>query len=139
LNPGSRDLSATMPFVTAAIDLLAPDVELSARPAIGTSRVLGLHSLPAGSSLAALVLSFSQQSPGIDLAGIGMPGCAQYVGLDATALLPVNAAAANLQLSIPNAQPLVGLVLFAQGAAFAPGLNPAGIVASRGLRLVIGL
>ena len=66
-----------------------------------------------------------------------MPGCAQYVGVDATVLLPVSAAAANL-LSIPNAPALVGVGPVRAGGTLAPGMNHAGIVASRGLRFVIG-
>jgi hypothetical protein len=137
LDPGSRDLSASMPLVTQAIDRLATTIELSARPAIGTAPNLVIGSLPAGAALAAVILGFVQHDPGLDLAGLGMPGCAQYVSLDAATVLQNTGGAAVQTLLIPNAQSLVGLQLFAQGAAFAPGQNTFGLVASRGLHLTI--
>ncbi|HLQ36901.1 MAG TPA: hypothetical protein VK348_03805, partial [Planctomycetota bacterium] len=136
--PGNRDISTTLPFVLQAIDRLATTIELDARPAIGTAPNLVLGSFPVGSTIAAAVLSFVRHDPGIDLAGLGMPGCSQYVGLDAVTMLPVGGASASLPLPIPNLQALVGLHVFAQGAVLAPGQNALGVVSSRGLQLVIG-
>ena len=138
LDPGSRDLSASMPFSTA-VDRPATTIGISARPVIGTAPDLAITSLPAGAMLAAAILSLAPHDPGIELAPLGMPGCAQYVGLDAATILPISGgAAANLPLPLPNDATLVGLPLFAQGAAFASGQNALGVVASGGLRLVIG-
>jgi hypothetical protein len=137
LDPGSRDLSASLPLATQAVDRRATTIELMARPAIGSAPGFVLGSFPAGTAVAAAVLSFLRRDPGLDLAPLGMPGCAQYVGLDASLLLPITGGNAALALPLPNDATLVGRDLFAQGAAFAPAANALGVAASAGLRITI--
>ncbi|HLQ36902.1 MAG TPA: hypothetical protein VK348_03810 [Planctomycetota bacterium] len=137
LDPGGRDISATMPFVTAATDRPALAIGIGARLVLGSAPNLVLSSLPAGCTMAAAILSFVQRDPGIDLAGLGMPGCAQYVGFDVVRILPIRGDTASQPLPIPNVQSLVGLRLFAQGVAVAPGQNALGVVTAHGLQLVI--
>jgi hypothetical protein len=71
---------------------------------------------------------------------IGMPGCwlVADAGLATLPMVPGSAAAA-VSIAIPNAPGLVGLQLFAQGWATAPGINVAGIVTSNGLRIRVGV
>jgi len=74
------------------------------------------------------------------LAGIGMPGCdllqsADILGLGTSPLTP---STLSFSLAIPNATSLVGLHVYLQAYAFAPGVNPLQIVISNGIDWVLG-
>lgn len=76
----------------------------------------------------------------LTLAGIGMQGClllqsAEILGLGA---VPVTATTLSATLTLPNAPGLIGLHLYGQAYAFAPGLNPAGLAASNGIDWPVG-
>jgi hypothetical protein len=45
---------------------------------------------------------------------------------------------ATLSLPIPNVASLTGTTLYHQAIAFAQGINPLNLIASNGLRLVLG-
>ena len=50
-----------------------------------------------------------------DLGFIGIPGCTQYVSVDASVLLPPDTGTATWDIPIPNDQSLNGLVFYLQG------------------------
>jgi hypothetical protein len=104
------------------------------RPMIGTTLVLGLSQQPPGSLLGVMALGFSEV-PGLPLDPIGLTGCLLHASLDTLLAFPLP----NLAFPIPNQPSLVTLPFFAQGATLSPGVNPAGLATSNGLRLVIGL
>jgi hypothetical protein len=138
-DPGPIDISTALPStITCRGASLAMVLAASARPIIGTSINLVSSQLPGGTTLGANVLSFTQHNPGIDLTPLGMPGCRQFVGLDATNLfIPAGGQGINA-LVIPNVPAYSGLVLYSQSAAFATGINPLGVVSSNGLALTVG-
>lgn len=82
------------------------------------------------------VLFLSFASAAIPLDGAGMPGCVFHVDPTAALLaMPTAAAGAGalLQLSLPDRSPFFG-DLFLQWLYLQPGLNPAGLGATQGLR-----
>jgi hypothetical protein len=111
----------------------------SARPVIGTTFNLVSGNLPAGTQVGAAMLSFTQFNPGLPLGPIGMTGCQQYTGLDASLLVLATGTTASLPIAIPSLPSLAGLHVFTQSASFSPGSNPLGVLASNGLDLLLDL
>ena len=137
---GNLDLSVALPLGFQTGDTNSSALTLAGTPPrLGSTAPLTTTNYPAGSVVGVLVLSIVQFNPGIDLSGVGMPGCFRYVGTGVTALqLPVfNQSLFNLV--VPNNPSIAGLPLNAQTYAFAAGFNPLGLVASNGMALVVGL
>ena len=66
-----------------------------------------------------------------------MPGCHQYLGIDASqAWLPLNGVGST-PFAIPNVPAFAGIEIKTQGAALVPGVNALGALSSNGLRLVL--
>lgn len=136
-NPGSIDITASLPLLTQP-DLTALALNAAPRPVLGNTVVLTSTNVPAGSTLGATILSFTQHNPGIDLTGLGMPGCLQFVGLDATSVfLPVGGSGST-SFFLPNNPLFLAAHLYAQSAAFSPGANALGVVSSNGVDLFTG-
>jgi hypothetical protein len=133
-DPGNRDISATLPFTTST-DMNALALAASARPVLGASINLVTTNC-ATASVGANILSFTQHNPGLPLAGLGMPGCQQYVGLDAVSLFFPSGGTGSNSFSIPNNPAYAGMHVFSQSAAFVTGLNPLGVISSNGVDLL---
>jgi len=136
-DPGSIDLSASLPLVTLP-DLHALRMSTNARPIVGTTVTLTANHVPVTSPLGAFLGSIVRHHPGIDLTGLGMPGCRQYVSFDATRVFVPAGTMGTMPFGVPNAASLLGTHVFFQAAAFAIGFNPLGIISSNGLDLRIG-
>ena len=138
-DPGNRDLSATLPqgFSVGASDVPALTLTGVTRPVSRTTCSLVTGNIPAGTPFGALLLGFRQFNPGLDLAGIGMPGCALFTDGAASLLFLAPGASATTSFGVPNG--FAGLHVFAQSAVFAPaaGLTPLGAIASNGIDLRI--
>jgi len=66
-----------------------------------------------------------------------MPGCRQYVGLDASLLfLPVGGIGSQ-SFQVPNVTGFAGVIVTSQSAAFVPGINPLGVISSNGIELLL--
>lgn len=115
----------------------------NARPAINTTAQASLTNIP--SSLAFVALGWNNALLGpfalpFHLIGYGMPGCYILQSTEAAAQ-PVTftgSGTATYSLSLPNWTGLIGLHLYLQGWAPAPGVNPGNTVVSNGLEWVIG-
>lgn len=136
INPGSRDLSATIPFVTQR-DARPLALVTSARPVIGTAINWVTTNVPATSVLGLLGLGFGAITPAFDLTPLGAPGCFQHVGVSASAVFLPAAGTGTIPFSIPNSQALAGVRVFAQSLALDPPVNPLGVVTSNGLDLLL--
>jgi len=113
-------------------------------PRLGATQVTRVLNVPGAFS--AMSIGFSAASLGafplpLSMDGFGLTGCwlyhdAAYSVFDACSM-PV---AGNCQHSIviPADLSLLGLRFYMQAWADAPGVNPAGIVMSNGLELVVG-
>ena len=120
--------------------ILAPDP--SASPLIGALARATLTQLP--STTAFMSLGWSRTSVGpfplpYSLAPYGMPGCSMLQSTDAAAQpVAVNGGAGTYTLTIPYWVGLIGLPIYLQGWAGAPGANPGGLIVSNGVEWVIG-
>lgn len=137
LDPGNRNIGSTMPF-TLGPDQFQPSLALaaSARPVLGTTFNLLTQNVPPNSSLGATVFSFTKYDPGLSLAPLGMPGCLQFCGTDASAVFLPAAGVGTQAVVIPNSPLLTGVRMLAQSAVVAPGSNLLGVVTSNGIELV---
>ena len=138
LDPGNRDLSATLPFQTLP-DQVVPDLQLAAaaRPVLGTTISLDTSNVPASTPFGATLFGLTKHDPGIDLTGIGMPGCRQFLSLDATVVFFPAGGMASQPFSVPSSTAFAGVVILTQSVALAPGFNSLGAISSNGVELAL--
>ncbi len=115
---------------------------VNARPIINTTARASLTNIP--SVYAVVMLGWSNTSVGpfplpLSLAPWGMLGCDMLQSADASHLLtPTGAGTATYSERLPNWVGLIGLHIYLQGWAHAPGANPANVIVSNGVEWVIG-
>jgi hypothetical protein len=91
-------------------------------PQMGKTFTLEVANCPP--TIAVGIASLAGYDPGVDLTGVGMPGCKLHVGLDVTTASPVVGGVAQWVLPIPTDDPSwYGLRVFWQWAVLDPGLN----------------
>jgi hypothetical protein len=136
-DPGSMNISAALPGTYNAEVFAQTGIAhaASARPVLGTTINLVTSNVPAAGLIGIDILGTTQFSPGIDLTPLGMPTCNLYTSLDATPSVALVAGSCSLTLPIPNSPGLAGALIYSQGAAFVPGINPFGFLTSNGVRL----
>jgi hypothetical protein len=135
-DPGSVDLSAAVTLQTVP-DALPLTHRASARPTLGTSINLLTTELPAGTVLGVTLMGFGEITGGLDLSALGMPGCSQYLSLDASLVwVPVSGVGSS-PFALPSAQAFAGLQVRSQGIALVPGINAANVISSNGLRMTL--
>jgi len=122
-----------------------PVLAATSTPGIGQSLGLALTNLPANTALAFCAFGLASGQMGsyvlpYPLDGVGMPGCwfLQDASLTTTWPCLLAGGSATAGVAIPNNLGYLGLQLFAQGWAAAPGVNARGIVMSNGLRIRVG-
>ena len=135
-DPGSVDLSAAVTLQTVP-DALPLTHGASARPVLGTSINLQTTELPAGALLGVTLMGLGEFTTGLDLSAIGMPGCSQYLTLDASLVWVPTGGAGSTPFALPNNSAFAGLQVRSQGIALVPGINAASVVSSNGLRLTL--
>ncbi len=130
-DPGGSDLSnpATTSNLTHSIN---------GTPAFGAVRTLTTTNLPAGTAAGVHVLGLSSFPLGIDLTSQGLTGCSQYVPFTSVKLVLPFGSQLTSTLQVPNNTGFLGLPLNAQAYAFASGVNPAGVLSSNGIGMVVG-
>jgi len=94
-------------------------------------------SVPPGASLGVFVHATTAFPSGLDLSGLGMPGCQQYVELELVTFVPIAGGQALQSIPLPNRLDLAGLHLYSQAAAVAP-VNAYGLAVSAGLDAQLG-
>lgn len=114
------------------------ELSASARPVLGTTIALVTANIPAGALVSASLLSFTQHDPGLDLAGIGMPGCFRYVDPDDTVLVSGTGSQSRLLGPLPTGASWLGVQVFSQSASLVPGANTLGAITSNGTLLRLG-
>ncbi|MFO0277388.1 MAG: hypothetical protein ACK533_08920, partial [Planctomycetota bacterium] len=137
---GSRDLSATLPgtFTTSTLNLL-PLTLTSTPPILGSTLTFTTTNVSPTAGVAIQVLSPIRVDPGVDLAALGMPGCAQYATLASPYTIPVAGSTATYSMIVPPVPSLMGDRMFGQTIGFAIGANIAGMVTSNGVALTLGM
>lgn len=140
LDAGSLDLSVEIlrSFQTGFANI-APLQASCDSAHLGTTATFTLQPFPPGGLVGALVQSFTSYPSGVSLAGIGMPGCNQYVSSSISMLMfPNGNGVATYPMVLPNVGAFVGAFLHTQGFALAPGVNAMGAVAANGVTQQLG-
>ena len=136
---GGLDLSATGPFSTWNPPGVAPlEHDATSLPILGAVTTVTTTNIPVGASFGTTVLSWTRHDPGIDLAGFGMPGCRQHVGMDLVAAFLPASGTANHSFAVPTMTALLGAHVYTQGIVFTPGVNALGALTSNGVDLQFG-
>jgi hypothetical protein len=139
-DPGTSNVSAVLP---AGLGLCSTPVaplalRANARPVLGTTLPLLTAAIPANAAAGLWILSSTQFVPGIDLVGLGMPGCTLHAGLDVVSTFAVTATTAAHQWPIPNQPSAAGLLVLTQSAALGVTANSAGAIVSNAVALTLG-
>lgn len=135
---GSVDISTALlagTLQTAANDNVPLTLAATGRPVLGQQFTLQSTNIPASASIGVHVFSATEITAGIDLGPFGMPGCRQFVNVDAPVLYLPASGSASLTANVPNDPNLAGVNTLVQSVAFASGFNPLGVITSNGLRL----
>ena len=116
----------------------------TARPIIGTNAVATVTNCPTPLVASAVGFSNTQFGPialPLSLQTYGASGCDLLQSLEFGWFLPtVNTGpgTASFSFPVPQAPQLVGQLLYVQTWAAAPGVNPAGLIVSNGLKWTFG-
>ncbi len=137
LDPGSMDISAAAVIITGANDVTPIRHDGTARPVIGTSISLDTTNLPAATLVGATLFGLTELNPGLDLSSIGMPGCYQFVSIDASQVWVPVSNVGSTPFNVPNVPAFAGVEIKTQGVALVPGVNALGALSSNGLKLVL--
>jgi hypothetical protein len=136
VDPGSRDVSADLPFSFQTQLPEAFPIALSGQgnPVVGGSVTFQTDNLPASSLLSIYLLSTGQSNPGIDLGVIGAGGCSAYVTLpEVLSAVQLGGPSASTTISIPNDPFFAGFSFYSQAVALNPTANPAGVMTTNGV------
>ncbi len=137
-DPGSRDLSLSPPFATDPIDS-DPLALTGTTPLLGTTLVETIDGVPSAATFSVRLIA-TTALPGIDLAVVGAPRCALWID-PATAVVTTFSTAGptvTFIMAIPNLPALVGITVYGQAAAAAPGVNAFGMITSNQLAMTLG-
>jgi len=100
------------------------------------TRVSNLSPITPG---AIFVTSLTPSFLPMSLAPIGAPGCDLLLQPDVLTLAIASESHADSAVSIPLSVSLAGLSIYQQAFPFEAGVNPLGMIASNGLRLILGI
>jgi hypothetical protein len=134
---GAGTTASAVPYGTGCGGLV---LSANGLPQLGNgSFALVLANVTAASPVGLFAFGSVALNPGVDLTGIGMPGCSAYTNLDIGLLtggLVSSTGVSTFPLPLPNNPAFAGAMLAAQGVAFSTA-TPLGLAASNGLALVL--
>ena len=131
--------SPVFPTLAAVLATTAITHAGSARPVIGTSISLDTNNLPVSALVGVTLFGLVEFNPGIDLTPLGMPGCNQYLSIDASQVwVPVNGSGST-NFPIPSDPAFAGVEIKTQGATLAPGVNALGALSTNGVKHVLDI
>jgi hypothetical protein len=137
VDPGARNLSASMPFSTAGPDSLGLSLDATP-PLLGATVVETVHNVPAAALLTARLIG-TVPAPGTDLGSLGAPGCALWIDTHAcVSAFFGGTPTVTATLAIPNLPLFAGVVVITQMASFVPGVNALGLITSNQNVLTVG-
>ncbi|MBK8977456.1 MAG: hypothetical protein IPM29_16210 [Planctomycetes bacterium] len=136
-DPGSIDVSASLPFATFA-DVFPLVLAHLDRPRINRTLNLEVRNVPGDTTLIALNIGVFKVDPPLNLGVIRMPGCFQHASIDVGVGLPAVVPTTPLSFGVPNLPVLIGVHAYLQALGASPSGNPTGILTTNGLDLLIG-
>lgn len=139
LDPGNRDLSATLPlsFTTVGIDNPGLTLTASTRPLLGGTWTQTVGNVPANATLGVDVIGFTD--PGVDdLTFLGMPGCGLRSSLEVISPWGPIGSTHTFQIGVPANLALLNGHLYTTAAVFVPGVNAFGAISANGIDGLLG-
>lgn len=103
-----------------------------ASPRLGLPFFVRASNLYARSTIALLVVG-TRSGQGLSLAGLGAPGCLQWVTVIDSSVFVYGGSAADVALQVPNVPALAGLSFSAQVGSFESTANALGLVVSNAI------
>jgi hypothetical protein len=97
---------------------------------------LRVGQLPA--NVALLAFGWSRLPSGIDLAGVGMPGCVWYTTPEVLVPIAATNGWGRIDVTIPNVPSLLGATWFNQAIVFDPAANAPGLAVSEPAEAIVG-
>jgi hypothetical protein len=138
-DPGSIDLTASMPFQSGAGTLPVTLDHAGLPPVLGAPFPLVVDQLRPTAGVGFLVLGLTAFPLGVSLATQGMPNCFSYTSGEATLLFPVTAPLTNVNLvQIPGDAAFAGFPIHAQVAILDLGITPLGVASSNAGTMTVG-
>ena len=139
LDPGNRDLSATLPlsFTTVGVDNPGLQLTASTRPLLGGTWTQTVGNVPANATLGIDVLGFTD--PGVDdLAFLGAPGCGLRSSLEVISPWGPTGSTHTFQIGVPANLALLNRHLYTTAAVFVPGVDAFGAISANGIDGLLG-
>jgi hypothetical protein len=137
VDPGNRDLSASMPFSTNAPDQRPLTLD-SNLPRLGTNWTFTTSNVNAVSPIAITFLGTAPVDPGLDLGFLGAPNCRAYLNTIVGDLTAVAAGGtASAIFPIPSTPGIVGLRIVGQSVCLTTQ-NALNLQTSNGVDAIVG-
>lgn len=123
------------PALTISLGDGTPDLALrgGARPVLGTTATVVTDNIPGGAASGVLLMGFNGFNPGLDLSGLGAPGCRLFTSGQLSVMFPASGTMATSSFPIGNDMRLQGLNVHIQSAVLVPGINALNLILSNGL------
>lgn len=141
IDPGSSDLTLSV----VQTETEKPGLALfgSPRPVLGQPVTYTLSNMRANLGIGTMLASFGQIPGGLSLPSIGIPaaGCNAYIDpLSNVAFGPLlfGSPTAGFSNTWPTG-PWSGVTIYVQGFELVPGMNPAGVISSNGMKVELGI
>lgn len=137
VDPGNRDVSASLPFSTGAGGTPVNYHALAgSRPVLGTTFTGEASDLPASTLMA--IVNYGFLNPGIGLDFLGMTGCTLHADILFSLPVSLTLPTGTSSFRVPNLPTIIGASINSQCVGVAPGVNTANLFASNGLTLTFG-
>ena len=137
IDPGTRDISTTLAggFSTKSTENRPLTLAGSPTPVIGSPITYTTSNVPGTALFNLLIVSLGEQTPPIDLAPAGAPGCPLLVTLGAFFSFPsAGSPTTSAIVPLPADPTLAGGTLYCQSFTIDPASNAAGVITSNGVR-----
>ncbi len=141
-DPGSIDLTTAVPLGTVLVSntqITPLALAAAGLPALGSTVSLDSSNIPTNTPFGAVLFGFQKFANGVDLTGIGMPGCRQYNEGASTVIYVSPVGTASTPFVVPNDVGFLGIAVLAQAVTYSPGLTPLGAISSNGIEMFVGL
>jgi len=122
---------------------LSPSLTAITSPAIGSTLTMRMTGLSAAVTAQFGVVGFGDElwlgTPlPLDLTSLGMTGCTLLLAPEITRFLVRTTTIATWNEALPNDPGLIGVGFFTQAFALVPNANPAAVLATRALEILVG-
>lgn len=121
---------------------VTPTLRALTAPTLGSVFTMQVQDLGSATAVLGCLGSSDQTFAGaplpLDLSPLGLLGCTLQAAVDLSVNLPIQAGAALWPTPLPNSANLLGATVYGQAVTLVPGANPANLLVTRALQVVLG-